>query len=296
MYDILLLIEEIDRVAVGVTRGGKGVFGKLSLRMPKFAPAELGFLRTVSWFYVLYYEVGRVNVEFLAELLPNYGLDPNGRLSSHLTRCAQLRTFLQHNLDPSKTRNLAIQVACEGWLEYCCGTQVPELDKEWERCLVSLLEENREFLLGLRDCIRCIEKDEGRDSIVEQWLFRVDRYHAPHEFDDLIFQVASDMGRDFINPELVRGKFYDTWVKELKLLKGNYDFKVEGRRLIEHVLLDKLVPVLPITGVEIMTRFEIPPGPKVGELLEEARRLYGIERCSGKELLDRLEKSYRASE
>ena len=69
MYDVLLLIEEIDRVAVGVTRRGKGVFGKLSLRMPKFEPAELGFLRTVSWFYVLYYEVGRVDVEFLAQNL-----------------------------------------------------------------------------------------------------------------------------------------------------------------------------------------------------------------------------------
>jgi len=70
--------------------------------------------------------------------------------------------------------------------------------------------------------------------------------------------------------------------------QGNYNFKVEARKLIEHALLDTMTLVLPITGRDIMGKLDIPPGPQVGNLLEKARIIYNNEHCSRDELLEKL--------
>jgi hypothetical protein len=101
MYQILRLRESIDRMASRLN-GGEKVFREISLEMPKFVPAELGLLRTVSWFYVLYYEAGKVNVEFLREKFSTYNIDPRDDLSTHLRNTQHLRTFFQHNLYPDR--------------------------------------------------------------------------------------------------------------------------------------------------------------------------------------------------
>ena len=89
-------------------------------------------------------------------------------------------------------------------------------------------------------------------------------------------------------PHLNTYRFYTEWVKELELLQGNYDFEVEARKLIEHVLLQKMIPVLPITGQDIINEFNVVPGPIVGQLLEKARNIYNNEPCSRDELLEKL--------
>ena len=46
-------------------------------------------------------------------------------------------------------------------------------------------------------------------------------------------------------------------------------------RLIERDVLDHFESVLPIDGNDVMNALGIPPGPKVGEALLYARRLFG---------------------
>lgn len=416
MYQILRLKEEIDHVASKLKKNN-GVFGSVSLRFPIFFPSELGFLRTVSWLYVMYYEVGKVDVNFLIErfsvyninsylfswdeipgednekliefLIQNFGTDwvktakiekiddektirlseeknflslrlnnektkinleiddvrneeltvqmengklnlyfneknylslilndekievnlkiddgrtdkfiamkKNGKLkvydnklSKHLLIVQQLRTFLQHNLDPKEHQNLVIQEACEQWLKKRCGTPIPEDDPQWKICLIHILNEAIDLFSALRTCIRSIEQDESREQILHEWDFLRKRYHPPHEFDNLISKVAADMGREKIDAVRLRKRFYEEWVKQLELLQGNYGFEVEARKLIENVLLYKITPVLPITGKDIIKEFNISPGPEVGKFLERARKLYSVEPCSRDELLKRL--------
>lgn len=298
MYDIVSLIEEINLVASGFEEidGTDGaVFCKLSLRMPNLSPPELGFVRSVSWLWALYGEAGAPNVQFLGDRLTAYGLDPDCSLSAHPETVQHLRAFGQHHLDPATPRNRRIQQHCEHWFQQNCGTAHPGSDDEWGACLLGLLGEAIAFFQALLMCTRHIEKDESRDRIIQDWDLRRKRYHPAHEFDALILEVAADMGRDAVDAVRLRKRFYDRWTGELRLLQGNYDFKTEARKLIEHVLLQESTPVLPITGHDIIDRFGLAPGPQVGDLLDRARALYSATPCPRDELLERLRTEVDAS-
>ena len=254
MYQILSRMEETHRVASRLIGTNYGVFEAVSLEMPKFTPAELGFLR----------------------------------LETHHRLVQQLRTSLQHNLDPGKSHDRRIQEVCEQWLRDQCGTPIPGSDHQWQRCLLSLLLEALQFLEALLQTTRSIEQDESCGEICREWLFRIKRYHPPHAFDELISIVAADMGREAVDVVRLRTRFYDKWTQELHLLEPDYEFEIQARKLIEYALLTVTTPVLPITGKDIMEDFDIPPGPRVGQLLERARRIYDTKPCSRAVLLDQL--------
>jgi hypothetical protein len=232
--------------------------------------------------------VGKIGVAFLTDRLPTYGLDPDGRLRDHRRLVDQLRTFLQHNLDPREHHDRDVQDHCEAWLEAHCGTRVPGAHEQWQRCLLRLLEEALDFLEALLQTVRSIEQDESREEICRAWQFRIERYHPPHAFDELIAIVAADMGRDHLDPVRLRRQFYDKWTQELTLLIVEYEFAIEARKLIEHALLTAITSVLPITGHDIMQELGIPSGPDVGRILARARQLYDANPCSREMLLDQL--------
>jgi hypothetical protein len=169
-----------------------------------------------------------------------------------------------------------------------CGTAIPSRDEDWNVCLASLLQEALQFFDGMISTTRAIENDESRLEICREWVFRVQRYHAPSEFDALISEVAADIGRGDIDPLKIRRRFYEQWTGQLALLNPGYDFAVEGRKLIEQTLLSALTPVLPVTGKDIMEAFGLAPGPKIGELLEKARLICGQQPCTREFVLGEL--------
>lgn len=298
MYDILLLKDEINRVALQfheIDGIEDGVFGYLSLSRPRFSSAEAGFLRVVSWLYVTYREAAGINIEFLKERLSAYGLDPDGDASAHYTNVYNLRTFLQHNLDPARSRNRQVQEACTIWFKEQCGTPAPAEESHWANCLQAMLREAGYFFEAVRECIRRIERDESRDQILREWSFRRSRYHPPQEFDRVISIVANDMGREHLDAPRFRKRFYDAWTKDLQTRQPDYDFDTEARKLIEHALLSETAPVLPITGHDIIAEFGIDPGVRVGELLASARNVYEASPCSSADLLERLRQDVQAT-
>lgn len=288
MYDIERVIEEIDLVSKNINVNDMGVFGKISLRKPKFRPAELGFIKTISWFYVLYVEIAKISIEFLCERLVAYGIDTENKLHSHTRTVEHLRTYLQHHIDSSQRHDRFIQETCESWFRTHSGTSVPEEDNQWKDCLIGFLNGTFIFLKALRECVRCIEGDESREQIIHDWQFRLNRYYSPEQFDELIAIVSADMGREHIDPVKLRKRFYSLWIQELRQQLGKCDFKIEARKLIEHALLFSNTPVLPITGKDIIEYFNIEPGQKVGSILNQARIIYDADPCSKDELLRKI--------
>jgi hypothetical protein len=294
MYQAIAIQDEIDKVASKLNSDGAKVFGFTSQGIPKVTPPELGFLRVVSWFYILFFDIGKISIDFLSKRFATYELDPKGELIKHLQGIRCLRTFLQHSLDPRSTHDLEIQGICDQWFMQSCKTAVPSDEDQWMSCLVVFLKQSIAFLQGIKACIRAIERDESREQILLDWEFRRNRFHAPHEFDSVIEVAAADIGREGIDIEQFRRRHYEKWVKELEQLNGEYDFHLEARKCVERDLLFENVLVIPITGHDIMRDFGVPPGPKVGELLNLAKSIYMESPCSKSSLLEKLRISLEA--
>lgn len=287
MYQAFSLHDEIDKVASKLNSDGSKVFGPQSLQFPKLIPAELGFLRVVSWFYILYFEIGKISVDFLNKRLSLYGLDNDGKTGRHLQEIASLRTHLYHSLDPRSKHDTVIQQTCDRLFLSYCNTAVPTKEVQWESCLIGLLKDCIKFLEGIRDCIRAIEQDETQTEILQEWEFRRNRYHPPHEFDKVIGITAADIGFDNIDIQRFRNRHYDQWCRELDQL-SEYQFQQEARKRIERDLLSEMENLLPIDGHDIMEAFNIPPGPKIREFLAKARELHASSPCPKTLLLERL--------
>lgn len=295
LTEILGLKEEIELVASRSLKC-QPVFGRVTLPLPRTSHAELGFLRMVSWLYVHYQEAGKPSILFLCEKLNAYGLDPDRKHADHLRLVAKLRTFLQHNLDPTKDSDSATRQECECWLRRWCGSPVPGTDEHWSSCLCSLLSDARDFLRTITEAVRRIEKDESKNMIIEEWEIAVARHHPPHAFDVVIRKVAADIGRDQIDVPALRNRFYQQWSTELASLKWPYDFERAARQLVEHALLRSSVPILPVTGSDIMTEFGIAPGRRVGEILTLAHRLYDSAPCDRQELLCKIKSAMESTD
>lgn len=285
-FQVVGRIDQLNGVAKHLARTDYGVYPKASISIPRLVPPELGFIRTVSWLYVHYHEVGKVGTAFLAERIGAFGLGVKQDVLQHAELIRRLRTYLQHNLDPTQESDRLTQEGCENWMAGRCGSPSPGTDTHWKNCLEALLLETVEFLDALTAVARAIEVDESREAICNQWVFKLERFYPPHVFDKLIAEVAADMGREFIDPIRVRQRFYDKWISEMALLGPEYDFDREARKRVENALLSSAI--LPITGQDIMEEFRMGPGPTVGKLLELAQRFYSASPCNRGVLLDRL--------
>lgn len=287
MYRALTLRDEINDISSRLENIG-AVFGAVSLALPRLEPAELGFIRVVSWLYVHYFESGKLGTEFLTEILREYAVEKAETSKEHRALVQRLRTYCQHNLDPSQDHSKDINRVCEAWFNSHCGTPVPRADEHWEKILRVISSDASTYLGCLRDTLRQIEASSEASQIMSQWQLRISRFHAPHEFDALIVEVAADLGKNSLDPVRLRKRYYDRWRKEFEVKTDDYDFHVEARKLIEHVLLSEQQDVLPITGLDIMETFNIPPGPRVKEVLLEAKQLYDVSPCAKEELLSKI--------
>lgn len=282
------LISEINAIGHSLNKS-EDVFRSITVQPLQFSCAEAGFLRVVSWLYILYYESGRINVDFLLSHLEEYSLDSQKECLAHYKLIHAARTTTQHSLDSGEIRDMNLKRLTEQWLSDHCEGSEPTTSEQWHECLLSVLGEAEHFLDTLLDCLHQISTDEFCEQLIHEWDYRCSRYHPPHEFDRIISIAASDLGQDFIDPVLVRKKFYSQWAKEMELLQDGFDFEIEARKRIEMVLLTS--PVLPITGTDIMQEFNLAPGPKVGVLWREANRLYSECPCGPNELMERLRES-----
>jgi hypothetical protein len=270
---VIRLREEVDLVAETMISPHR-VFESVSLQIRGLEPAELGFLRSVAYLFVLYYEVGDVAVPYLLGLWDAFGLDGDHQIREHRELVRSLRTFLQHNLDPTSSTDRRTRETCQRWFAKQCGTPVPSSEDHWSACLHGILAETAGFLSTMNDCLRAIEVDEGRDSILDHWRFQISRHHPPEEFDRIIEEAAADIGRSYIDAVRLRKRYYDQWTESLSYLSQDYDFRVEARRLVEHAMLVDIAAGMPITGQDIIAEFGLTPGPKVGSLLARARLLF----------------------
>ena len=286
MYEVLALRDRINAISTRFSGVGP-VFGPISLNLPKLEPAELGFIRVVSWLFVGYFETGKLGTEFLSELATTLNISAEQLNVAHRRRVQQLRTYCQHNLNPNEPRTQEIRSACEGWFAKHCGTHAPSDNAHWNKILLALISEAILYFSGLEKVLRQIEQSDSQGQILEQWILRVSRFHAPYKFDEIVAVVAADFGRENFDSVKFRRRYYDKWRKEFEVRTDDCDFEREARKLIEHALLSELEKVLPINGTDVMREFCIPPGNEVKEILALAKEIFNNAPCTYEQLLQR---------
>ena len=192
------------------------------------------------------------------------GEEASDWMRAHMSLVRNLRTLMQHNLNPELEHDKSVHDACQLWLERQCGTPVPDSEQHWDSCLLRFLEECLRFLDGLKKTVRGVEVDEMKEQRLDEWNYALSRRRQPQEFDELISRVANDMGRNDIDAVRLRKRHYDRWTAELRLLTADHDWRTEARRLVEHVLLSETTPVLSITGNDIIEGVSVAAGPRIG--------------------------------
>ncbi len=287
------LVAEIDglrSLILALVRSARSSFENPSVSLPKLEPAELGFIRLVSWLFVLYFETGRVSTRFLMGKFALYGTDPHKKLEDHFRAVRSLRTLFQHHLELTNPEDADTRETCYRWCAEHCGTAVPDTDSDWRKCLTAIVLQAVEFVRSLAAVARRIEQDESKEVICSQWRLKLERYRTPIECEKLVSLIVRDIGRDYLDVGLFTKRNHQKWIRELELTSFEIDVDLALRGLIETTLLSETIPVLPITGHDIIETLGISPGKRVGELLQIARRLYQESPCTREELLTRLAK------
>lgn len=287
LVEVVRLRDQADQLAEALLPSRSRVFAEVSLPLPNLeGSSELAFIRTTSWLYVHYFEVGRVSVRFLVRRGDRQPGSRHG--DSHLDAVHALRTHLEHSLDPTSKSDVAIANACSSWFEANCGTRLPRTENHWRELCAALINEARAFLLRLRELLGQIEHDTDRAIILRQWEDRLERDWPAHRFHELIATVAADIGRDALEPVVFFSRHASTLSEGMRLLREDCDFQIEARKLVERAMLSETSSVLPVTGQDLMDAFQIPPGPEVGRLLGVVRSLYEASPCGREELLQRV--------
>ncbi|SRR5579885_209322 len=296
--EALRLITETDslrNLIFSLVGGSRAPFEAPSVPVPEPVPAELAFIRMVSWLFVLYFETARISVRFLLAKFPTYGIDSDGRLATHFRAVRCLRTLFQHHLELTNPDDIETREVCYRWYADHCGTAVPDSDGHWRKCLAALILQAVEFVRSLAAAGRSIEQDESREGICSQWRSRLERYRTPLECERLVSAIASDMGREHLDPTMLTKRHHQKWMQQVELWSPDVDMEDALRSLIEATILSETIPALPINGHDIMNELDITPGKQVGHLLELARKLYEENPCGREQLLTRLRECQRRS-
>jgi len=237
IYSVRQKRDEINHLTARLPVLKRPVFRPSNLLMPTFEPAELGFLRTVAYFYALYFEAGRTALEPVLAASNAYGYDPASPLRRHPRDVRSLRTMLQHNVDPLAAKNDEVSAICSDWFKRECGSILPGNPDQWLLSLIALLTHGVEFCTFMCNVVRSVEADEACDEILRGWARQISRSLEPHEFDELISIVANDMGRTELDPVALRKRHYHRWSEHIRLLREDTDVLSEARKLVEYVLL-----------------------------------------------------------
>ncbi|MGW3386725.1 hypothetical protein [Streptomyces cinereoruber] len=286
LVEFVRLRERIDDLSRALLASSTPVFGAVSLPTPNVdAAPELAFIRTASWLYSHYKEAGRVGVKFLMDRPAVQSL-PEIRAHERLVHA--LRTWSQHTINPAPgNHDRGILKACSDWFEKVSDVLLPNSNEDWEKALQALLIEACEFVSQLTKQVEDIRADDARAQICQQWEDRISRDWPAHRFHTIVSTVASDMGRHTVDP-VALFKRNENEIRRILRITNENDLEFATRQCIERVLLTEVSALLPITGKDIIETFGVKPGPKVGELLQKARKIHEEAHCTRAQLLERL--------
>lgn len=247
---------------------GPSALPEVAVRPPVDGGGEISFLRLVAWSYVLLFEAGRISIPFLLRTADAY--QPQ-RASMEMIRA--LRTWSFHNVGFESDRDLQLSRQVERWFLETCGRSPPEDQTSWNVCFERAGDLVIEVVAQCQRAVAGVLSTSDGEAVIKDLRHRLERSWAPDRFDALLGDVATRLDVRVDVPRFRRARL-DRWRSFLLDLADDDDPNEAVERLMERDLLEYIDGVLPISGRDIMARFGMLPGPRVGAMLRVARELF----------------------
>lgn len=254
---------------------------------------ECQFLRLVSWLYSMYFEAGRKSgLKWLVDRLETYNLDPDMRLKNYFERINPLRTFFQHNLQSGDDYNGKIKRTCRDWFKSLCGVDSPLEDHHWNTCFEVCLKETFDFLDAIKQCLCEIDRDESKDEMLKDWLSYRKGLFSVVDYNNLIREVASDLGFNIDSIKKFRNKLEDKLQSKrlTKIIRDGDNETMTIKKIITDMLLEEPTVLMPLTASDVIEEFSIEAGnSKIFEILKKGKIIFTDNPLlSRQQLLDKL--------
>lgn len=258
-----------------------------------FTCAEAAYLRIVSWLYILLFEdFSSNNINFITQKFEFYGISID-QFNNFKKLIHSSRTILQHSIDLKKSTDLEKIREYEYWLRNEVNRIEDLNDKDWEKCCIYLLLEFSFILESIQKILSEIQMNkEFLNIVIQDWINYNMNSLSYNTYENVVLKVLTNLDLEFVPVESFLRKNHDKWQTEIRNSKGK-DVKIILQRMVERDVLYALetytIP-LPLSGNDIMEHFELKPGPKVREYLQQAMQIFIKNPCSKDSLLSLLEK------
>jgi hypothetical protein len=279
----------IDELLNNISNGKINKFFTPVSVIVQFNSAEAGFMRLISFIYILLHEDdSKVNFQFIADKIQSYK-GSNSSYKSFKNLIHSVRTVLQHNVDVKKAADQEKVFIYEDWLNLSIGKSSNLKSKDWGICCDKIIDEFSIILKEIEETLKYIQNLERDiiELIVEDWISKLTHQYPIYKFRDIASSVAKNLGFPTLDDERFCQRHYGHWIVELSRQK-DYDFTEYATRQIERDFLKDFqefnLPI-PIDATDIMDYLNLSPGKHIGELLSKAKVLYINTPCSKGDLL-----------
>ncbi|KHJ55194.1 hypothetical protein LA66_00440 [Aureimonas altamirensis] len=219
-------------------RTGRSLVAAVTVPEPEEPPGELHFVRLVSWGYVLLNEAGSTVFKELARLLKSTRPELSKTYQDGKRDIEALRTSLAHNLADGSSANERTKRVAEAWMLQNGGPD------QWPSYCTALLQTLRVMLTALRQgFLQLCDKTDGAQTGLEQLLAAVDKNWPPHLFDDLVAEIAHEIGLPPLDTVAFRKPRQEQWANLASLFSTHADGTIAMRRVIRAELQRVFGPV-----------------------------------------------------
>lgn len=218
---------------------------EITLDPPSSNNDELSFLRLVAWSYSFIHESGRVPLAVLKQLPP---WSHTGKILPHIRA---LRTWTSHNLSLDESSDQATLKTAYEWLANTCGTKNPKVSSQWESCFTKLCDEIYNVVSNATAACDSID-----ELVLEELRKRINRDWAAFKFDEIVQEVANNLGYSGIEAVAFRNNYLQDWRRVVQMSEESQIEKNLQLRM-QADLLKTMNGAIPLTAPEISQLLQI---------------------------------------
>ena len=246
------------------------------IKIESLETAELGFIKMVTWLYVLYVEISnnKINHKFWQKYIYKKPLGEGIDNYEHIVH--DLRTYFQHKLEGYQ-KETRIRTTCTTFFNQILSHPYPKKE-EWQKPFNDLLDRSELHLQNIYATLQNLLGEKNTDEMfVEDKLKLWKQQHqrpqlTTHDFREVFYDICQNLGLSFDPKVFCHKNRYDSFIQNIRTL----DIQTEVRAYLIGELLkdDKYFKTVHTTDLDIKNRYPHLAPSKINDYLIRAYRFF----------------------